>query len=143
MDWKGRRTSTNVEDKRGRSVKGIVGGGISISGLISIEVNMRDTRPSFCSIRAASRCSTSISVLPDLKAFDSACCKPAWDFCVMRFRSIAFTPNSRLIIGLVTIHPCLCCSISSYISSIRSSNSMMMAAPDRFTPRDCRICRSL
>ena len=36
MDWKGRRTSTNVEDQRGRSVKGIVGGGISIVSVIVV-----------------------------------------------------------------------------------------------------------
>lgn len=34
MDWKGRRTSTNVEDQRGRSVKGIVGGGIGVVTII-------------------------------------------------------------------------------------------------------------
>jgi len=34
MDWKGRRTSTNVEDQRGRSVKGIVGGGVGIVSII-------------------------------------------------------------------------------------------------------------
>jgi hypothetical protein len=34
MDWKGRRTSTNVEDQRGRSVKGVVGGGIGIVSVI-------------------------------------------------------------------------------------------------------------
>ena len=36
MDWKGRRTSTNVEDQRGRSVKGIVGGGISIVSVVVV-----------------------------------------------------------------------------------------------------------
>ena len=34
MDWKGRRTSTNVEDQRGRSVKGIVGGGVGVISII-------------------------------------------------------------------------------------------------------------
>jgi len=36
MDWKGRRTSTNVEDQRGRSVKGIVGDGISIVSVVVV-----------------------------------------------------------------------------------------------------------
>jgi uncharacterized protein len=36
MDSRGRRTSTNVEDQRGRSVKGIVGGGISIVSVIVV-----------------------------------------------------------------------------------------------------------
>jgi uncharacterized protein len=35
MDWKGRRSSTNVEDQRGRGVKGIVGGGIGIVTVIA------------------------------------------------------------------------------------------------------------
>jgi len=32
--WRGRRASTNVEDQRGRGVKGIVGGGLGIAGII-------------------------------------------------------------------------------------------------------------
>lgn len=34
MKWKGRQTSTNVEDQRGRGVKGVVGGGLGIAGII-------------------------------------------------------------------------------------------------------------
>lgn len=34
MDWKGRRASTNVEDQRGRSVKGMVGGGLGVVSVI-------------------------------------------------------------------------------------------------------------
>ena len=34
MQWRGRRTSQNVEDRRGRSLKGIAGGGIGTVILI-------------------------------------------------------------------------------------------------------------
>ena len=34
MDWKGRRSSTNVEDQRGRSAKRVVGGGIGVVSII-------------------------------------------------------------------------------------------------------------
>lgn len=37
MDWKGRRSSTNVEDQRGRGSRGIVGGGIGI-GVVVIAI---------------------------------------------------------------------------------------------------------
>ncbi len=37
MDWKGRRSSTNVEDQRGRGAKGVIGGGIGI-GAIAIAI---------------------------------------------------------------------------------------------------------
>jgi len=37
MDWKGRRSSTNVEDQRGRGSRGVVGGGIGI-GVVVIAI---------------------------------------------------------------------------------------------------------
>lgn len=40
MQWRGRRTSQNVEDQRGRSIKGIAGGGIGTVILILLVLFM-------------------------------------------------------------------------------------------------------
>ena len=40
MQWRGRRTSQNVEDRRGRSIKGIAGGGIATVILILVVMFM-------------------------------------------------------------------------------------------------------
>ena len=37
MEWEGRRASTNVEDRRGRATKGIIGGGIG-GGIVVIVI---------------------------------------------------------------------------------------------------------
>jgi len=45
--WRGRRASTNVEDQRGRGVKGIVGGGLGVAGIIiAIIVTLLGGNPS-------------------------------------------------------------------------------------------------
>ena len=36
MKWQGRRTSTNVEDRRGKAVKGAIGGGVGGGLLILV-----------------------------------------------------------------------------------------------------------